>query len=259
MDTYVQKSSNLQIWNEDLAPNRRYAIIKVSQDDKIAKVRVVTGGTLALLDTTGTLTRKYQARIAPADADAELVANTDTDNLDRLTSQYDGSSSFTVSPTAHPSIGLLMPIRTIYDKLSPLVGSAFLDAGFDQERNRGGELHRRVCATLGYPFHEDDGTFPDIRHQLVEVKLQTSPTIDLGLVTPDSAEPLDTPRLAGIQVRHQDVRYVVFYGERDGARVRLTNLYVSTGEAFFKRFQQFGGLVVNAKLQIPLPRLFFED
>jgi len=259
LDTYVQKSSNLQIWNEELAPNRRYAIIKVAQDDTIVKVRVVTGDTLALLDTTGTLTRKHQARIVPGDADAELISDADTSNLSQITSQYDNTTRFTVSPTSHPSIGQLMPIESIYRALTPLVGSTFVDAGIDQERNRGGEVHRQVCAALHYQSYQDDGRFPDIRHQLTEVKLQTSPTIDLGLVSPDSEEPLDTPRLGNVQVRHCDVRYVVFCAERNNTNVRLTRLYVSTGEGFFARFVQFGGLVVNEKLQIPLPGSFFDD
>src|SRR5579885_188467 len=64
-DTYVQKSNNLQVWNEELAPSRRYVLIRVSANDSIARVKVVTGDTLALLDTTGTLTQKYQARCIP--------------------------------------------------------------------------------------------------------------------------------------------------------------------------------------------------
>jgi hypothetical protein len=30
LDTYTQKSNNLQVWNEALSPTRRYAIIRVS-------------------------------------------------------------------------------------------------------------------------------------------------------------------------------------------------------------------------------------
>ena len=61
-DTYVQKSNNLQVWNEELSSTRRYVIIRVGRENVITKVKVVTGSTLALLDTTGTLTQKYQAR-----------------------------------------------------------------------------------------------------------------------------------------------------------------------------------------------------
>ena len=62
-DTYVQKADNLQIWNEEIVPARRYVIFGVSQTDIITGVRVMTGEEVALLDKTGTLTKKYQARI----------------------------------------------------------------------------------------------------------------------------------------------------------------------------------------------------
>ena len=83
-DTYAQKSNNLQVWNEELVPTRRYVIIRVSEEDAIAKVKVVTGDSLVLLDTTGTLTQKYQAQLIPGSATAELIAEDDTYHLQRL-------------------------------------------------------------------------------------------------------------------------------------------------------------------------------
>jgi hypothetical protein len=110
---------------------------------------------------------------------------------------------------------------------------------------------------LGYSSYADDGRFPDVRQQLLEVKLQTSPTIDLGLVTPDSTAPLDIPTINNIQVRHCDVRYALFYAEIDRGQVAITNVYLTSGENFFSRFPKFGGKVLNKKLQIPLPSDFF--
>ena len=54
-DTYVQKSNNLQIWNEELSPTRRYVLIRLSSDDVVTRVKVVAGDTLAEMDTTGTV------------------------------------------------------------------------------------------------------------------------------------------------------------------------------------------------------------
>jgi hypothetical protein len=101
--------------------------------------------------------------------------------------------------------------------------------------------------------HEDSGAFPDIKEQLLEVKLQTSPTIDLGLVSPDDETPLAF--LPG--VRHCDTRYAVFYAVLDGSEVRLLHLGVARGADFFRFFQRFEGKILNSKLQIPLPRDFF--
>ena len=255
-DTYTQKSNNLQVWNEELSGVRRYVLIRVSDADLVTRVKVVTGDALAALDTTGTLTSKYQARYMPGVEAAELVTRRDTETLAPFTS-LGVDLGLIATPVTHPSAGQLLPISDVYERLKPLIGQSFKDAGFDQERNRGAALHRLVCQALGYATYQDDGQFPDIRHQLIEVKLQTAPTIDLGLVLPSSTEPLDVPMIKGAQIRHCDVRYAVFYGRVVEGQVEITHLVLSTGEAFLKRFPQFQGKVMNAKLQIPLPSNFF--
>ena len=257
-DTYVQKSNNLQIWNEELAATRRYVLIRVSAENVITKVKVVTGDSLALQDTTGTLTQKYQARLIPNTAMEELVAPDDTERLHPFV--HGGIDLRTIaSPVNHPRDKQLLPISEIFERLRPLIATAVPDRGYDQERNRGTALHRLVCEHLGYTDYRDDGQFPDVRHQLLEVKLQTSPTIDLGLVCPDSVEALDVPNIGGKQIRHCDVRYALFYANRKGNNVLLTHLFLTTGERFFTRFPQFQGRVLNKKLQIPLPDDFFND
>ena len=257
-DTYAQKSNNLQISNEEVVPSRRYAIIRISKKDIVERVRVVGGDFIAALDPTGTLTGKYQARLVRGQEPAELIAEWDTENLRPLVGDVPARKRRAAKPTSNPSPGALLPIQSLYKCLRNLIGSKFPDAGHDQERHRGAGLHRLVCKQLGYQEYEDDGRFPDMRHQLLEVKLQTSRTIDLGLVCPDSTEPLDVPSSLGQYVRHCDVRYALFYGKTDGKEVILTNLYLTTGEAFFNRFAQFRGKIVNKKLQIPLPRDFFD-
>ena len=256
-DVYVQKSNNLQIWNEELASTRRYVIIRVGPKNVIAKIKVVTGHALALLDTTGTLTQKHQARLIPGSTKAELVSERDTESL-RTVVRTDGDLTIERNPTSDPRTTELWSIREIFDRLQALVGASFADVGHDQERNRGALLHRLVCQHLGYTEYRDDGQFPDVRHQLLEVKLQTSPTIDLGLVRPDSEEALDVPKINNRQLRHCDVRYALFYAKTDGEVVTLTHLFLSTGEKFFTRFPQFQGKVLHKKLQIPLPLDFFD-
>lgn len=80
-DTYIQKSNNLQIWNEEITPARRYVIIRLSENDTITKVKVISGDALARYDTTGTLTQKYQARLITGATKSELIADLDTDVL----------------------------------------------------------------------------------------------------------------------------------------------------------------------------------
>ncbi len=255
-DTYVQKSDNLQVWNEKIVRTRRYVIIRLGEHDQISRVRVVTGDVLEKLDTTGTLTQKFQARLTIGSKKTELISEEDTDPIRVFVS---GGINLSSEKTVDfPQAGRLLPLREIYLRLQKLIGARFADAGIDQERNRGFELHRLVCQCLGYRDYRDDGQFPDVNHQLLEVKLQTSPTIDLGLVCPNSEEVLHGLKVAGQEIRHCDVRYALFYAETDGAYVTLTHLFLTTGKDFFSRFQQFQGNIRNRKLQIPLPADFFD-
>lgn len=256
LDISSQKSNNLQIWNEELSPARRYGIIQISESDIVLKVKVVNGQELALLDTTGTITKKYQAGIVTGKDFYELVSQKDTQSMLHHTKSGVAFSN-QISPIDQPESGALLPIQEIFDRLSKLVGSTFIDPGIDQERNRGAQLHRLICQSLGYSSYEDKGQFPDILHQLLEVKLQTSPTIDLGLVLPSSEDHLDIKQIGGYHPKHCDTRYALFYAKTDGKQVTLTHLFLTTGADFFSRFRRFEGKVTNGKIQIPLPRSFF--
>lgn len=256
LDIYTQKSRNLQIWNEEISPARRYVIIAIDEEDTVTTVKVVNGDALAKLDTTGTLTQKYQAGVnLVGNEGAHLLSSHDTQSLQKVTNSNGGLPL--LNPADDPDENSLLSIAEIFSKLSRLVGITFSDIGSDQERNRGALLHEYVTKSLGYTEHRDDGQFPDVRHQLLEVKLQTSSTIDLGLVIPSSKELLDTRELDGVNVKHCDVRYAIFGAKLVEGQVEITHFFLVTGEDFFKHFRQFEGKVLNKKLQIPLPVSFF--
>lgn len=217
---------------------------------------MVNGQELALLDTTGAITTKYQAGLVTGTDTHELVSAQDTPSMLPYV-QFGATFATSISPIDEPECDALLPIQEIFERLSTLVGLSFVDPGMDQERNRGAALHRLICECLGYSRYEDKGQFPDIRHQLLEVKLQTSPTIDLGLVLPSSEEHLDIRQLGDYHPRHCDTRYAMFYAKTDGKQVTLTHLFITTGADFFTRFRRFEGKVTNGKIQIPLPRNFF--
>jgi hypothetical protein len=148
----------------------------------------------------------------------------------------------------------LLTIRDVFDRLCPLMGREFPNPGLDQDRNRSAVLHDLVQRALGYDGYDDNGQFPDVPDQLLEIKLQTSPTIDLGLVSPD-----DKDIIALIpQARHCDVRYAVIYASLRDGRIRLDHLVLTTGARFFEHFVRFGGLTQNKKRQLRLPDDFFE-
>jgi hypothetical protein len=158
-DTYAQKSNNLQVWNEELSSIRRYVLVRVSEADVVTRVKVVTGNALATLDTTGTLTQKYQARCNPGVAPHELTSPSDTEVLKPFLSVR-ADLGTVATPIEPPVAGQLLPIRSVFERLRSLVGEAFPDTGYDQERNRGASPHRLSCAALGYASYQDDGQFP---------------------------------------------------------------------------------------------------
>lgn len=255
MDVYVQKSNNLQIWNDEIVPARRYAVVRLGHDDVVTRVRVVAGDVIAGLDTTGALTRKYQAKLTVGRKHAVLISRDDTERLrPYLGVPHDSSASR--SPTADPQTGAVLPIKTVYDALRGLLGTALENVADDQDRTRGMLLQGLVCKRLGYE-EADDGRFPDLRHQLLEVKLQTSPTIDLGAVLPDDTAPLVDLKIDSTPLRPCDIRYVIFSGAMYGPHLLLTHLYLTNGRRFFERFPQMQGNIVNKKLQIKLPQDFF--
>jgi len=144
-DTYIQKSNNLQIWNEEIVPTRRYVIIRLDDSSKVIGVRVVTGEVLARLDPTGTLTKKYQAKSRKPVTASVLVTLSDAfsvhETIEKLPSRtlvlnQSGDRRVTFD------FNRFLPIADLYRKLLKLVGKRISDPGIDQERNRGAALHR---------------------------------------------------------------------------------------------------------------------
>lgn len=256
LDVYVQQSSNVQIWNDEVSPTRRYAILGLDRGSRVVAVRVVEGVELAAFDRTGTLTSKYQAKRRAGRAGSTLVSAHDT-----------APFAAELAPVAHlgaellrglvpvdaPRHGHVLTVSALHERLLGLVGREL--AYSPSERLRGEQLHRVACELLGLGSYADSGRFPDIVCQALEVKLQVASTIDLGLVTPDSEEPAVTlsPRL-----RHCDARYLVAYATFDDGVLRIEHVVTATGTDFFEEFQRFGGLVQNRKLQLRLPSGFYE-
>lgn len=252
-DVYTQKSLNVQIWNEEVDANRRYVILRIDQNDSITAVRVISGEQLASYDRTGTLTRKYQARMQSYGRNICSLADTETV---WKWGAHNTCSFKNVNPNHYPSREQLLDIMEVFSRLLPMIGTSIDYVAAVQERNRGAELHAMICNQLGYSIYEDDGAYPDIANQLLEIKLQTSPTIDLGLHSPEDGEKIVS--IGDTTFYSRDVRYAIFDGAVRGNRVYLQNLYLVTGEDFSSYFPLFQGKGINKKLQLPLPLHFFD-
>jgi hypothetical protein len=117
---------NLQIWNEEINPARRYAIVQVDSSDKILKVKIISGSILISLDKTGTLTTKYQAML-PQLNEGYLFSKSDTKSVQEWCSVLTepGLNKIDLSntrPTSTPVRGKILPISTVYKLLKPLEG-----------------------------------------------------------------------------------------------------------------------------------------
>jgi hypothetical protein len=160
----------------------------------------------------------------------------------------------TVGVTPGPGLLTLRELGVLFDRL---IGAKLRNPGATQERLRGQALHEAVCEVLGYDRYADTGQHPDIPNQLLELKLQTSPTIDLGLVDPASEEPLPPPFPQSLRIC--DVRYAVFGATHtDTDTTQINSVHLTSGANFHNAFVRMGGRGQNSKLQIRLPREWFE-
>ncbi|RYQ64136.1 restriction endonuclease [Bifidobacterium pseudolongum] len=251
LDAYVQQSNNLQIWNVDITAEQRYAIIRPDKAGIIRYIRVVRGDTLAQYDKTGTLTTKFQAQMPSLSS--QLFSKCDTPQVQTFTTREPVLDD--IEPTDFPSIGNVYKIDKLYDILLNLLGHEFAEPSSD--RIRGDIIHRQVCSYLGYKNFKDDGQFPDLKNQLLEIKAQTSPTIDLGLHRPASED--IALASTSIEFKTSDMRYAIFACKAlPNQTFRIEAIYVTTGKDFPNHFRMFKGKEQNSKLQLPLPSDFFD-
>ncbi len=253
LDVHVQTNDNLQIWNQDISPERRYVLIRPNGEGIVRAVKVVRGQQLAQWDSTGTLTSKYQARRLGGSTGSRLVSRLDTDRLLQalqpcvVPEQILSMQSSGESPTPQQ----VLTIAEIYGRTLELVGTRLPAVAAEQDRVRGEQLQEAVAMALGLARHDNQSGWPDIVSQALEVKLQTSPTVDLGLVLPSD---IDAAPALGPTLRHCDARYLIAYGKIEASgETKIAEIVVTTGEDFFTEFVQFGGLVKNSKRQLRLP------
>ena len=108
---------------------------------------------------------------------------------------------------------------------------------------------------MGYSFEEkfsiNSGQIPDIIHQLIETKLQISPTIDLGYHLPISNAPLKFSWNEN-QLTPRDIRYVIALADKTKEdTVLITGIIITSGEEFEKFFSLVEG--TNTKVQMTIP------
>lgn len=287
-DIFVQSSRNLQVWNyvpysntiipgewnvESESPYRykdcRYLLVFHNPEGVILKTAIVSGNKLAEWDTTGTQTIKWQAsarRSYRNEISSQIIVSP-IETLNSKISAYmqhplEKKSRFIVQESQNPESPLIKQPPTpafflthneIAQALRTLVGTEFANLGTGQERSMGQTLEKEIIKALGYQSYQqtDTGNYPDLLHQLIEVKFQFRDTIDLGKHLPTDPLPIKAPwNKWGISPR--EIRYVVALMEQGVYNnFVVDSIVITSGEKFNEYFSISEG--TNFKIQIPIP------
>ncbi|MBX9852857.1 MAG: hypothetical protein K2X86_14025 [Cytophagaceae bacterium] len=120
-------------------------------------------------------------------------------------------------------------------------------------KNRGQALEKKTLELLGYEVKESDllyGAFPDIRNQLLEVKVQDSPTVDLGKFSPEKEEIV----VKDLNLTTFDVRYLIALTNPQTEIIE--GIILSPGEKLGEIFSYVSA--ESYKCQRAIPMAFFE-
>ena len=231
IDTYIVTSGttyNLQVWNRIPASNTLLIIFEKGKSLKCNDVRFVFVridisksiiASIIILTPEyivskfgkfGKPTIKYQLLISSKarkeiyESDDKILFFRDTTKLSYLI-RHDfelPKDNMVNEPSANKIYSLELIKKMVADKL---IGLKLESAA---TKIRGQALERKVLDLLGYPNDGKDilyGAFPDIRNQLLEVKIQDSPTVDLGKYSPE----IDEIIIPDLKITTHDVRYLI--------------------------------------------------
>jgi hypothetical protein len=226
LDSYIVTSGdsyNLQVWNR--IPNSdnvlvqypngetiacrdiRYVFVKVDVTHQIIEsVIIMTDEDIeANFGVFGVPTIKHQLIVADTKRkdiiEGRLVIQSkDSSRMQRLCkTEY-------VAPTKALSeidVNDLLSISILKERLQSLKGQTLAAA---DTKTRGQLLERTAANLIGYsPTDSLVGGYPDIPNQLLEIKVQDSPTIDLGAHSPMLGEII----VKGNRITTKDVRYLI--------------------------------------------------
>ena len=114
-------------------------------------------------------------------------------------------------------------------------------------------LERKVLKLLGYEIKGNSvlyGAFPDLRNQLLEVKVQDSTTVDLGRFSPEKEEIV----IEGKNLTTFDVRYLIAL--TNSKTEIIEGIILSPGEKLGELFSYVSDQ--SYKCQRAIPMAFFE-
>lgn len=274
-DSYIVttgNSYNLQVWNR--FPNTSNVLVRYKKDNTLIKcndIRFI----LVQIDTDkqqiktiivatpqyivnqfgvfGVPTMKYQLIIGETKRKeitglfSKCLFFDDTSNMSAHTQQ--GDFNITDSISTSPQSGKLLPLEVVKSKVvSSLLGRKLINA---DTKTRGQELERIVATLIGYQVDDQlVGGYPDIPNQLLEIKVQDSPTVDLGKYSPSNPVVID----ANLNITTEDVRYLIALTDKSG---NIEGLILCPGNKLGDSFTFVNG--TSYKCQRSIPMIFFDS
>jgi hypothetical protein len=151
-----------------------------------------------------------------------------------------------------PDRATLLTLRGIKDVFVRSLLGKRLETG--PTKNRGQALEEALARALGYRLRRGEilaGGYPDIRHQALEVKVQESPTVDLGKFTPQFVE--DVPRCPGFTTG--SIRYLIALA--DAATNMIQGAVICPGGRLGDHFAFVAD--TSFKCQRSIPMAFFDE
>lgn len=173
--------------------------------------------------------------------------NGDTDAMTLHTSSDISKPSCHISDA--PKSRQIMSLESIRDKVvNLLIGKRLV---VSDTKTKGQFLERVVANLLGYSTEDPlVGGYPDIPNQLLEIKVQDSPTVDLGKFSPSN--PVTINETIGITT--EDVRYLIALTDAEGL---IEGVIISAGAYLGDAFTFVSD--TNFKCQRSIPMTFFDN
>lgn len=277
IDTYVVTSGNtynLQVWNRSPASDTLLIKYESKQSLKCTDVRFVfvkidiikqVIASIIILTPKyiekrfgkfGKQTIKHQLLISSKvrediyRSESKILSFADSKKLSYyIRNDYESPSSDMVK---EPDLKQFFSIKLLKSLVAEkLIGVQLEDI---DTKSKGQLLERKVLELMGYKSNKSDllyGAFPDIPNQLLEVKVQESPTVDLGKFTPENEEVV----MEDLGFTTFDVRYLIaLTNPRTGI---IEGVILSPGEKLGELFSYVSS--VNYKCQRAIPMSFFDS
>lgn len=276
IDTYIVTSGssyNLQVWNRNPAVDTllisyesgenlkctdvKFVFVKINMDDNtISSILILTPAYIeSKFGKFGKPTIKQQLLISSKtrkniiNSKDKIVFYQDSKKLS--ISVCDDYAKPIADMTEEPKVGDLFSINLLKERVAEkLIGFKLPAAA---TKNRGQALEKKVLELLGYDVKDSDllcGDFPDIRNQLLEVKVQDSPTVDLGKFSPETEELVSKDA----KFTTFDVRYLIAL--TNPKTEEIEGIILSPGEKLGELFSYVSA--ESYKCQRSIPMSFFD-